>query len=72
MEQALIGVLALAVGIAVGYAARTRMAANRLSGAEHEAERVLTDARSQASVQLVCLALAVSVVALACRIFSVW
>ena len=52
MEQALIGVLALAVGIAVGYAARTRMAANRLSGAEHEAERVLTDARSQAESQL--------------------
>ncbi len=52
MEQALIGVLALAVGIAVGYAARTRMAANRLSGAEHEAERVLADARSQAESQL--------------------
>jgi hypothetical protein len=29
-------------------------------------------AREQASVQLVCLALALSLVVLACRIFSVW
>ncbi|HEY7844893.1 MAG TPA: hypothetical protein VID30_14600 [Bradyrhizobium sp.] len=36
------------------------------------AGKTATDARSQASVQLVCLALAVSVVALACGIFSLW
>jgi hypothetical protein len=29
-------------------------------------------ARDQAGVQLVCLALALSLVVLACRIFSVW
>jgi hypothetical protein len=36
------------------------------------AERTAANVRNQTSVQLVCLALALSVVALACRIFSVW
>jgi hypothetical protein len=36
------------------------------------AERVAADARNRTSMQLVCLALALSVVALACRILSVW
>ncbi len=52
MTQALIGVLALVVGIAIGYAVRTRLAVGRLADAERQAERILSDAESLAESQL--------------------
>ena len=52
MTQALIGVLALVVGIAIGYAVRTRLAVGRLADAERQAERILSDAESVAESQL--------------------
>jgi ribonucrease Y len=52
MTQALIGVLALVAGIAIGYAVRARLAQVRLTDAERQAERILRDAESRAETQL--------------------
>src|SRR3954447_23392711 len=52
MTQALIGVLAIIAGIAIGYAARARMAQIRLGDAERRAQQILTDAESRAESQL--------------------
>jgi ribonuclease Y len=52
MTQALVGVLALIAGIAVGYAVRERLARSRRDDAEREAQRILQDAERQAEGQL--------------------
>ena len=52
MEQALIGALALIVGVAIGFAGRARLASSRLANAEHQAARIVADAENRADAQL--------------------
>ena len=52
MELALIGVAALIVGVALGFAVRARVGAARIADAEHQASRILADAEGRAEAQL--------------------
>ncbi len=52
MEQALIGLAALIVGVLAGFAVRARVGANRIADAEHKAERILRDAEGRAEAQV--------------------
>ena len=52
MEQALIGLAALIVGVAAGFAIRARLGAARIGSAEREAARILADAEGRAEAQV--------------------
>src|SRR2546422_1174041 len=52
MEQALIGLAALIVGVAAGFAVRARVGAARIGSAEREAARILADAEGRAEAQV--------------------
>jgi ribonucrease Y len=52
MEQALIGLAALIVGVATGFAVRARVGAARIGSAEREAARILADAEGRAEAQV--------------------
>jgi ribonuclease Y len=52
MEQALIGLAALIVGVAGGFALRARVGAARIGSAEREATRILADAEGRAEAQV--------------------
>ena len=52
MEQALIGLAALIVGVAAGFAIRARVGAARIGSAEREAARILADAEGRAEAQV--------------------
>ena len=52
MEQALIGLAALIVGVAGGFAVRARVGAARIGSAEREAARILAEAEGRAEAQL--------------------
>ena len=52
MEQALIGLAALIVGVAGGFALRAQVGAARIGSAEREATRILAEAEGRAEAQL--------------------
>jgi ribonuclease Y len=52
MEQALIGLTALIVGVAAGFALRARVGAARIGSAEREATRILAEAEGRAEAQV--------------------
>jgi ribonuclease Y len=52
MEQALIGLAAVIVGVGIGFAARARVGAGRIAEAERQAARILSDAEGRAEAQL--------------------
>ncbi|MDX6535298.1 MAG: ribonucrease [Gaiellales bacterium] len=52
MEQALIGVAALIVGVAMGFAVRARVGATRIAETERQAARILAEAEGRAEAQL--------------------
>jgi ribonucrease Y len=52
MEQALIGVAALIVGVAMGFAVRARVGAARIAETERQAARILAEAEGRADAQL--------------------
>jgi ribonucrease Y len=52
MEQALIGLAALIVGVVAGFAVRAQLGAARIGSAEREATRILAEAAGRAEAQL--------------------
>jgi ribonucrease Y len=52
MEQALIGLAALIVGVVAGFGVRARVGAARVGSAEREAARILADAEGRAEAQV--------------------
>jgi ribonuclease Y len=52
MEQALIGLAALIVGVGAGFAVRARIGAGRMAEAERQATRILAEAEGRAEAQL--------------------
>ena len=52
MEQALIGLAALIVGVVAGFAVRAQVGAARIGSAEREATRILAEAEGRAEAQL--------------------
>jgi ribonucrease Y len=52
MEQALIGLAAAIVGVAIGFAVRARVGAGRIADAERQAARILEDAEGRAQAQV--------------------
>jgi ribonucrease Y len=52
MEQALIGLAALIVGVVAGFAVRAQLGAARIGSAEREATRILAEAEGRAEAQL--------------------
>jgi ribonuclease Y len=52
MEQALIGLAAVIVGVGIGFAVRAKVGAGRIAEAERQAARILSDAEGRADAQL--------------------
>jgi ribonuclease Y len=52
MEQALIGLAALIVGVGAGFTVRARIGAGRMAEAERQATRILAEAEGRAEAQL--------------------
>jgi ribonuclease Y len=52
MEQALIGLAALIVGVGIGFAVRARVGASRIADAERQAARILAEAEGRADAQV--------------------
>jgi ribonuclease Y len=52
MEQALIGLAALIVGVGIGFAVRARVGASRIADAERQATRILAEAEGRADAQV--------------------